>query len=47
MMIYRLKCKNKEKQINTKVIHAKSNKPMVTGICSSCGTKLCQFIKMG
>ncbi len=46
-MIYCLKCKSKKKAINTKEVYSKNNKPMMTGTCSSCGTKLYQFIKKG
>ena len=47
MMMYCLKCKSKKKAINTEEVYSKNNKPMITGKCSSCGTKLCQFIKKG
>jgi hypothetical protein len=47
MMMYCLKCKSKKKAINTEEVYSKNNKPMITGKCSSCGSKLCQFIKKG
>jgi hypothetical protein len=46
-MIYCLKCKSKKEAINLEEVYSKNNKPMITGNCSSCGTKLCQFIKKG
>jgi predicted nucleic acid-binding Zn-ribbon protein len=47
MLIYCLKCKSKKEANNIEEIYSKNNKPMVTGICSSCGSKLYQFIKKG
>lgn len=47
MLIYCLKCKSKRKVNNSEEVYSKNNRPMVTGNCSSCGTKLYQFIKKG
>ena len=47
MLLYCLKCKNKKEAINIEEVYSKNNKPMITGNCSSCGSKLYQFIKKG
>jgi hypothetical protein len=47
MLIYCLKCKSKKVANNIEEIYSKNNKPMVTGTCSTCGSKLYQFIKNG
>ena len=45
--MYCLKCKSKKEAINIEEVYSKNNRPMIKGICSSCGTKLCQFSKKG
>ena len=47
MMMYCLKFKSKKEAINLEEFYSKNNKPMITGNYSSCGTKVCQFIKKG
>ena len=47
MLLYCLKCKSKKEAINIEEVYSKNNKPMITGNCSSCGTKIYQFIKKG
>ena len=43
--MYCLKCKYKTESDAVQQVITKNNRPMLTGICSKCGCKKCQFAK--
>ena len=43
--IYCMKCKSKTKTNNVRLEQTKNGKPILKGICASCGSKKAQFIK--
>lgn len=45
-MSYCVKCKTNTNSLNVTKIISKNNRPMLTGICSVCSSKKCQFIKI-
>lgn len=44
MNSYCVKCKAKRTMANPSAKHASNGRPMVTGSCNTCGSKMCTFV---